>query len=196
MRACGASSCFCNGSCGNGQDLYRAGIRHVAVATRRCGAGDSLASCRRGGGEARLPAWRHAREGRSLPASHLRPAASMVRQDGDRATLGARKVGNRPALLHARTHHRKRLYAIRRGAKHLAAADEDGADAIGNGIAHRRHGRPFSNRPACNKRQRARRCRTTPQVYRALRALLKARGRAPSLDRKGVAGLRTLQARP
>ena len=66
---------FAEGPAGTGQDVARGRLRHHAARTGRCRAADPVASRRRGRRAARLPAGRHAREDRPLPAPGLRRAA-------------------------------------------------------------------------------------------------------------------------
>ena len=79
----------------------------------------------RGRRAARLPARRPDGEGRPVPAPAVRRAA---RHDGRRARLGApgaRRDRGRAARVHARPHAQRLVRDPRRGAEHLARADED-----------------------------------------------------------------------
>ena len=102
----------------------------------------------RGRRAARLPAGRHAREGRSLSAADLRRA---VRPDG-RAHRGARDAErrdrDRAARLHARPHALERRGHPRRGAEHDLDADEDVSDAPWRERPHDRERRSEPDRPA------------------------------------------------
>ena len=83
----------------------------------------------RGRRAARLPARRPDGEGRPVPAPAVRRAA---RHDGLRARLGApgaRRDRGRAARLHARPHAQRLVRDPRRGAEHVARADEDVPDA-------------------------------------------------------------------
>ena len=69
---------------------------------------------------ARLPARRHAREGRPVPAAALRrPLRHARRRQADRAH-GARRDRGRAARVHARPHAERLVHHPRRGAEHLA----------------------------------------------------------------------------
>ena len=79
----------------------------------------------RGGRAAGLPARHAQRQDRPLPAAALRRAARHGRPRVDPAADGRRHHRGRPAGLHARPHAQRRVHHPRRGAEHLARADED-----------------------------------------------------------------------
>ena len=83
-----------------------------------------------------------------LPAAAVRRAA---RHDGRRAGLGpprARRDRGRAARVHARPHAQRLVRDPRRGAEHVARADEDVPDPAGLRLADGRHRRHHADRPA------------------------------------------------
>ena len=82
----------------------------------------------RGGRAARLPARHAQREDRPLPAPALRRAARHDRPRDDPQAAGRRHHRGRAAGLHARPLAQRLLHHPRRGAEHLARADEDVPD--------------------------------------------------------------------
>ena len=82
----------------------------------------------RGGRAARLPARHAEREDRPLPAPALRRAARHDRPGVDPQAAGRRHHRGRAAGLHARPDPQRRVHHPRRGAEHLARADEDVPD--------------------------------------------------------------------
>ena len=102
----------------------------------------------RGGGAARLPARHAQREDRPLPAAAVRRAA---RHDRPRVDPQAARRGHhrgRAAGVHARPVAQRRVHHPRRGAEHLARADEDVPDPARLRLQDRGHRRRHPDRPA------------------------------------------------
>ena len=102
----------------------------------------------RGGRAARLPARHAQREDRPLPAAAVRRAARHDRPRVDPQAAGRRHHRGRPAGLHARPLAQRRVHHPRRGAEHLAGADEDVPDPAGLRLQDRGHRRRHPGRPA------------------------------------------------
>ena len=105
---------------GNGQDVSRDRARCRGAEREAGRAPDPHAACRRGGRAARLPARRHAREGRPVHAAALRCA---LRHDGRRpadGVHGPRHDRGGAARVHARAHAERLVRHPRRGAEHDA----------------------------------------------------------------------------
>ena len=82
-----------------------------------------------------LPARHAEREDRPLPAPALRRAARHDRPRVDPQAAGRRHHRGRAAGLHARAHPQRLVHRPRRGAEHLARADEDVPDPAGLRLA-------------------------------------------------------------
>ena len=108
----------------------------------------------RGGRAARLPARHAEREDRPLPAPAVRRAARHARPRDDPQAAGGRHHRGRAAGLHARPLAQRRLHHPRRGAEHLAGADEDVPHPPRLRLQDRRHRRHHPDRPA-RRRSRA-----------------------------------------
>ena len=118
---------------------------------------------RRGRRAARLPARRPDGEGRPVPAPAVRRAA---RHDGRRARRGApraRRDRGRAAGLHARPHAQRLVRDPRRGAEHVARADEDVPHPARIRLEDGRHRRHHADRPAARAAVRPRRGRRHPR---------------------------------
>ena len=102
----------------------------------------------RGRRAARLPARRHAREGRPVPAAALRRALRHARPRPARRLHGARHDRGRAARVHARPHAQRLVHHPRRGAEHEPRADADVPDAPRLRLEGRRHRRRHPDRPA------------------------------------------------
>ena len=102
----------------------------------------------RGGGAARLPARRHARQGRPVPAPALRRALRHARARGRRPAHGAGHDRGRAARVHARPHAQRLVHHPRRGAEHDARADEDVPHPARVRVEGRGHRRRHPDRPA------------------------------------------------
>ena len=136
------------GPAGHRQDLPR---RRLCRAVPRARAGRphrAVASGRRGGRAAGLPAGRHAREGRSLPAPAVRRALRRAAASQGRARPRDRRHRDRAARLHARTHAGALLRHPRRSAEHHQHADEDVPDPHRRRLQDGGDGRPEPDRPA------------------------------------------------
>ena len=109
----------------------------------------------RGRRAARLPARRPDGEGRPVPAAAVRRAA---RHDGRRARLRApraRRDRGRAARVHARPHAQRLVRDPRRGAEHVARADEDVPHAARLRLEDGRDRRHHADRPAARAEVRA-----------------------------------------
>ena len=95
-----------------------------------------------------LPARHAQREDRPLPAAALRRAARHDRPRVDPQAAGRRDDRGRPAGLHARPLAQRRVHHPRRGAEHLARADEDVPDPARLRLQDRGHRRRHPDRPA------------------------------------------------
>ena len=109
----------------------------------------------RGGRAARLPARHAQREDRPLPAAAVRRAARHDRPRDDPQAAGGRDHRGRPAGLHARPDAQRRVHHPRRGAEHLARADEDVPDPARLRLQDRGHRRRHPGRPAQRHRSPA-----------------------------------------
>ena len=102
----------------------------------------------RGRRAARLPAGRHARQGRSVPAPAVRRALRHAR---GRPHPGVPRQGHRrgrAARVHARPHAERLVHHPRRGAEHEPGADADVPHAPRLRLEGRRHRRHHAGRPA------------------------------------------------
>ena len=102
----------------------------------------------RGRGAARVPARHAQREDRPLPAPAVRRPARHARPRDDPQAARGRDHRGRAAGLHARPLAQRRVHHPRRGAEHLARADEDVPDPAGLRLADRGHRRRHPGRPA------------------------------------------------
>ena len=130
------------------QDLPRDGARRRRAPGAPGRADHPHAPRGRGRRAARLPAGRHARQGRPVPAPALRRALRHARPGAREHLHGARHDRGRAAGLHARPDPERQLHHPRRGAEHLAGADADVPDAARLRLEGRRHGRRDAGRPA------------------------------------------------
>ena len=152
----------------------------------------------RGGGAARVPARDADGEDRPLPAAALRRAARHDRPRVDPAPDPAGHHRGRAAGLHAGPHAQRLVHHPRRGAEHLARADEDVPHPARVRLADGRHRRRHADRPAGwhdeRPADRARdprrhRRRGVPRAHRSRR-------RAPPAGREDRRRLRPLGRRP
>ena len=127
------------------QDLPRDGQGRAGAAVQEGQPDHPDPAGRRGGGAARLPARHAQREDRPLPAAAVRRAARHARPGDDPQAARGRHDRGRPAGLHARAHPQRRVHHPRRGAEHLARADEDVPDPA-------RASAPRSSSPATSPR--------------------------------------------
>ena len=108
----------------------------------------AVASGRRGRREPGLPARRHARKARSLPAPPVgrpeRPAGRQAPAPEPRRRHDRDRAGG----LHARPHPQQQLRADRRGAELHLRPDQDAADAARLALDHGDDRRPRPDRPA------------------------------------------------
>ena len=152
------------------QDLARGRACGLAVRAQGSRSHHPVAA---GGGSwraARLPARRHAREGRSVSAPDLRRA---VRPDGParrRARDGGERDRDRAARLHARTHAAQCGGHSRRGAEYDVDADEDVPDAARREQPHDRDRRSEPGRSAAGPDVRAGRSDATAHRCRGHRS--------------------------
>ena len=102
----------------------------------------------RGGRAARLPARHAEREDRPLPAPAVRRPARHARPRDDPEAARGRHHRGRAAGVHARPHAQRRVHHPRRGAEHLAGADEDVPDPARLRLQDRGHRRRHPGRPA------------------------------------------------
>ena len=144
---------------------------------------DPVAPGGRGRRAPRLPARRHAREGRSLSPPALRRALRHDALRQGRARLSDRHDRGGAACLHARPHARQCRRHPRRGAEHHVDADEDVPDPPRREFAHDRHRRSEPDRPAARSGVRpgrggraahgtspaSRRCASPPPMSSAIR---------------------------
>ncbi len=128
---------------------------------------------RRGGRAARVPARHALREDRPLPAAALRRAARHDRPRVDPAADAGRHDRGGPAGVHARPDPQRRVHHPRRGAEHLARADEDVPHPARVRLQDRRHRRHHPGRPAGRPAERAARRPGHPRRRRR-RPLLRA----------------------
>src|ERR1051325_7006355 len=135
----------------------------------------------RGRGEPGLPARRHAGEGGSLPAPHVRRARRphVVRQDAPLPRDGRDR--DRAARVHARPHALQRVRDPRRGAEHHRAPDENVPHPPRAQLARGHHRRPHPDRPAHARPvgPRAHPVDSRPRLRHQVRVLPPGRRRAP-----------------
>ena len=150
---------------------------------------------RRGGRAARLPARHAQREDRPLPAAALRRPARHGRPRLDPEAAGRRHDRGGAAGVHARPLAQRLVHHPRRGAEHLAGADEDVPDPARVRLQDRGHRRRHPGRPARRREVRAAGRRGHPRRGRGrlLPAADRPRRRAAQAgraDRRGVRRVR------
>ena len=148
-----------------------------------------------GGGEPRLPARHGEREGRPvLPAAVRRPLRHDRRREAGRAHREGRDRGG-AARVHARAHAQRLVHHPRRGAEHLARADEDVPHAPWvrqqDGGHRRRHPDRPAAQPDLGTRHRARGPRGDRRhQHRALRRTRRGAPQARPAHRQRLQGAR------
>ena len=147
---------------GNGQELPRGRARRAGVAGQGGEPHHPHPARGRGGGAARFPARRHAREGRPVPAPAVRRALRHARTGSRRPLDGAGHDRGCAARVHARPHAQRLVHHSRRGAEHHARADEDVPHPARLRFEVRGHRRRHPDRPSRRSAsfRTARRCAT------------------------------------
>ncbi len=152
----------------------------------------------RGRRAARVPARHAQREDRPLPAPAVRRPARHARPRDDPQAARGRDDRGRTAGLHARPLAQRRVHHPRRGAEHLARADEDVPHPPRLRLQDRRHRRRHPGRPPRRRTQRPARRRGDPRRARGpqLQPAHRPRRRPPPAGRQDRGGLRDLRLPP